>query len=806
MDESSRSHAAAFRALLLQLIQSHRREHTTIDALALFHEEYARNHAQASEEDLKELLKILLSQFPAFIVIDGVEEAHEPAQFLNRLLDTLDDLDSKAILLTRPTVPIPATWTGASRETSCAVALTSDDNHTDFEVYFSTGLSRMVSDGLFGQASYHEISCHIQMLVHRANGMFLWADLLMRHLRSDGLSPRKRLIVLENANLLQGLDGLYSGILALLEAGFDENQTMASSILYWVACALYPLAVTTLRIAVAIEPGQLTEESQQLCSWPECIPRITGALVEVFRGRAVFVHSSLQEFLQSAKSTRFKRFSMYDLGPIHAYLATQCLSYLAHDVPQEPIHSHNITTNAGHLDDSKSIARQSSYSASPLVQRPAYEEPPWALPAEQPTPHRALRVSRAPSRSAGDSFPADSDLTAAGVDAKRLPIALKHMGLPNQPDEEATDSDQITVPQSRFLREKSVERPEFGLKGPSTLTGDQIQYCTRKRLKTNYQFVPRHPRKERDHRKEQIGSRFVSISVPLPHETTISHSMMPVALANERVTQPPASLTGSLLPSAYPGDYSETPQRTTPATTTLQPPHEQQIPAEKDAAQQAPATESERANMKELPFLSYAALSWVQHIRKSIEEQRRSDVRAGMEYTRESWRPESQRTEAFQLRQLLASWLPVLSQFLLQSGARTVWAETCFSYKLIPDISWLLPKLIFLRDRAGFHNTEEREIRWVYHGLHQLSEALKDLRRKSILRDTLMSNPSCIWGRELQDATDTEYWPVWEGKKRSAAQDSQLLFPESREPYEPGASTEFPTQSRDIGQPLFPAS
>jgi hypothetical protein len=284
LDETTRSDSAAHRALVLQLVQSHCREPRAIDVLSIFHEEKARNQARASTDDLEEVLHILLWQFPTFVVVDGIEEAYEAAGYLEQFFLKLQDVDSKAIFLSRPTVNVPTPWLGRSRATSCVVKLNADDNRKDFEGFFDVELWRMVSNGLFTQRQ-GAISSLVPSLCRRANGMFLWARLLVRYLHSPALSPQRRMMVLENANLLEGLEGLYGGILALLAEGYDHNQTMVVSIFRWIHCAISPLTLRTLQIALAIVPGRRTDDANYLCNWPDCVPKMTEGLVEVYHDR-----------------------------------------------------------------------------------------------------------------------------------------------------------------------------------------------------------------------------------------------------------------------------------------------------------------------------------------------------------------------------------------------------------------------------------------------------------------------------------------------------------------------------------------
>ena len=129
----------------------------------------------------------------------------------------------------------------------------------------------------------------------------------------------------------------------------------------------------------------------------------------------------------------------------------------------------------------------------------------------------------------------------------------------------------------------------------------------------------------------------------------------------------------------------------------------------------------------ELPFLRYASLCWPIHLTRAL---------AGSQPHPESSTRRS--PESFN-----APWLTSLSTFLTDRMAVTVWVEASWRYSLPPNLSRLVPLLENLKSRTAPATIEGRELRWVVHGIRELSEALNEL--KDEYGTTLRENPSLIW-------------------------------------------------------------
>lgn len=529
----------AVRALALQLVHAHRGNSSTLSALGLLIRRTS-GQQKASFDDAVSVLGLLLKQHSTFIVVDGVDECSDQETFLSLLLHLCQISDCRAIFLSRPNISIPIQPQGHVQGAPTFMYLDESHNISDIESFITSNLQCMADHGLFGT---HANSFTIPALQvgRRANGMFLWATLLINYLRSPGLSPHERRLTLEQASLLEGLESLYSGILAMLSRRFMNEKRIAVDIFRWLSFSIKSLSTEALHAALAIIPGQPTTPEQYLVNFANSVSTLTCALVEVsLNGKVRFIHRSVKEYLMSP-ACQTSEFSLCDENTVHAHLAARCISYLAYNLPKRP------------LEKLEPYATSSNMS---------------------------FRTSRTSSTAATNG-------------------------------------------------------------------------------------------------SHDSGYRSMSSS---------------------------------------------------------------------DSEAVAQKGQSKRAFDKSFPLLRYASLCWPVHLTRALSSQTQP--------------PSSNLSSITSNINHATPWLPILSQFLTVRLAVTVWVEGSWRYHFPPNLSRLVPLISRLTANTSPNSIQERELRWVVHGLKQLSEALNELRNDYGV--TLANNPSLIWQRSIQGATDGMFWPVWD--------------------------------------------
>jgi hypothetical protein len=323
----------AFRAITAQLIHSHREQTITIDALTMLIDKVGSGQLKASDEDIEQVLRLLLRQFPTYLVFDGIDECIDHGTFLSKLCEICQTSDTRALLLSRPNLVFPLRYRLGR---NWAVHLSMTHNSPDIRLFLADAFLTLTDEGLFGQLPLAEAS--LDEVMQRADGMFLWARLLVNFLESPALTPQERHTTISEINLLEGIERLYSGILSTLTKAFPKERQVAANIFKWVFAALYPPTVVSLHTALAVTPGHGMADSGYIPDFENSIPRLTCSLVEVRKSKRVgFIHTSFNEFIGSELSASYKEFSLCDRQATHMFLAIHCVSYLGFDIPKEPL-------------------------------------------------------------------------------------------------------------------------------------------------------------------------------------------------------------------------------------------------------------------------------------------------------------------------------------------------------------------------------------------------------------------------------------------------------------------------------------
>lgn len=325
----------AIRALALQLVHAHRDNSSTLSALGLLIRSTS-GQQKASFDDAVSVLGLLVNQHSTFIVIDGLDECSDHESLLSLVLHLCQISDCRVIFLSRPNISIPIQYRQSVQETPNFMYLDESHNISDIESFITSNLESMAEHGLFG-SHVNPLTIPASQVGRRADGMFLWATLLINYLRSPGLSPHERRLTLEQASLLEGLDSLYSGILTLLSRRFLNEKRIAVDIFRWLSFSIKSLSTEALHTALAVIPGQPTTQEQYLVNFANSVSTLTCALVEVStNGKVRFIHRSVKEYLKSS-ACQSSEFSLYDENTVHAHLAARCISYLAYDLPKRPL-------------------------------------------------------------------------------------------------------------------------------------------------------------------------------------------------------------------------------------------------------------------------------------------------------------------------------------------------------------------------------------------------------------------------------------------------------------------------------------
>lgn len=353
----------ALRAVLAQLIHFHRK----VDPLRKLATEIKSNskqsQSQATDKEVVEMLVELLRHLEAtFLVFDGVDECSDYADFL-RGVTVVGSSGSCALLLTsRPSVELPKQLS----KTCQTLHLNFQENTDDIRRILLPEIEDLIQNDLLRTDLSAE--CIATLISSRANGMFLWARLLIEYLRLPVWTLRERQDAIFSLNRLEGLDALYDAILASLKSQFPrKSHSTIMRIFQWVMRARRPLEIKELAIAVSIPLDRPHSSIDSIPDFGRNLGRLTGSLVEVTQnGLAQFIHLSLLEFFTAAlhssalDETPNATAASYCEGADRDLVVT-CVSYLRHTVPAEPLAgSSRITPTANATEHKYPFLRYSA--------------------------------------------------------------------------------------------------------------------------------------------------------------------------------------------------------------------------------------------------------------------------------------------------------------------------------------------------------------------------------------------------------------------------------------------------------------
>lgn len=165
-------------------------------------------------------------------------------------------------------------------------------------------------------------------LVHRAEGIFVWASLSLQMLSKEPVEgdddPTRVLRQLDQ--LPSALDHLYAEILAKHTKILTSSElALRDAVLRWACLAVRPLRVVEIANALALEtlhflPSSDGKEMLDICN----------SLIKIENGVVLPMHHSLREYLQSTSNSKADGRREDLVSRAHLAIAKTLLSYLSH--------------------------------------------------------------------------------------------------------------------------------------------------------------------------------------------------------------------------------------------------------------------------------------------------------------------------------------------------------------------------------------------------------------------------------------------------------------------------------------------
>ncbi|OQV00567.1 NACHT domain-containing protein [Cladophialophora immunda] len=354
---------SAVRALLAQLLQHRRSEQQILDRFLFMMEGLSGGQLTSTIDDLMDLLRICLEeQGTTWMIIDAIDECDDNNSLLKHLLTLSAIKTTKLLMLSRPNVR------GLMKSTCKQLRLRENKPalSRDIRIYVSRLINELVDDGEL-VADEDDMPNLIDRLVLGADGMFLWARLMMSYLASPLLSPHSRMQTILNVVLPEGLEEMYDRILRAILRGGTTQQLLARRIFTWLMHSVAPLSIQQLHDAIVVEEAQnsVIHETSNYTDFAQTILIACGSLVEQryedpskpTKMVVKFIHISVAEYFNYLASNPEQNQYLVVKGSSKAFLcdkplasmviAKNCLLYLTYHFPAQPL-SGLVTENVDH--------------------------------------------------------------------------------------------------------------------------------------------------------------------------------------------------------------------------------------------------------------------------------------------------------------------------------------------------------------------------------------------------------------------------------------------------------------------------
>ncbi|KAF7590868.1 hypothetical protein BBP40_002282 [Aspergillus hancockii] len=285
----------AYRSILAQILNQHREDNNLIQkfSFALFDSDASGGQARASIKEVLELLRMLASYLKGVdLILDGIDECVAPELLINHLTNLMSTAPVKLLCLGRQNVDILNRKVPASQQ----IAFDKSATGSDIRMYLTNQLNLLVEEDMLPSAA--DVRILVDHLVHGANGMFLWARLMVQYLYSPALTPSARIRTINSVILPEGLQGMYNRILSLILSSMDIEKELARRVLIWLAHSSSQLQEQFLQQAVTFDHDEIAD----FVDFKGTVSIICGGLVEYDPSVKCFqfIHLSVRDYILDA--------------------------------------------------------------------------------------------------------------------------------------------------------------------------------------------------------------------------------------------------------------------------------------------------------------------------------------------------------------------------------------------------------------------------------------------------------------------------------------------------------------------------
>lgn len=290
---------------------------------------------KASESEVVDTISQCLPHLSnLYFVVDAIDECCNGDRLIRQLSTWCESYPVKVVVLSRPDVA------GLRRRIpkDKRIELRGPEVNADIARYLELEVETLVQEGLLSRdVDQAKLVSH---LVSRAEGMFLWARLIIGYLNGPGMTQAQRLAIImeKNTEGLDQLDEMYKRIQARINSMAPHGKRLSQNSLMWVAHV--NISSDALKDALFPEGWDMEPKGESEKFEHEVIV-VCGGLVEkgpqpgdCFR----YIHLTALEFVQRTNP------QLRDIGNTlipsatvsKAIIATRCISFLQ-TIPRRPL-------------------------------------------------------------------------------------------------------------------------------------------------------------------------------------------------------------------------------------------------------------------------------------------------------------------------------------------------------------------------------------------------------------------------------------------------------------------------------------
>jgi len=229
------------------------------------------------------------------------------------------------------------------------LALPKESISKDIKIWLETEIRQLFVRRILPQSAQQEAASLTDHLVKGADGMFLWARLMINFLRSPCMTSAQRLELIRQINVPEGLGDLYARIFLFIDNSGQVARSLATKTLGWTMHAITPLTSKQLHQAQVVDGCvQPTQQDLDVNEFEDTIVVACSGLVERSHPGFRFSHLSIKEFIQKSPEARSDsmvsrslKFATTDIIPdptiFKMQIAHCCLRQLLHHTPNSPL-------------------------------------------------------------------------------------------------------------------------------------------------------------------------------------------------------------------------------------------------------------------------------------------------------------------------------------------------------------------------------------------------------------------------------------------------------------------------------------